>query len=322
MGAADPAKDLIMTNDHDDSVEPPHSASPTDHVLNELQLYGHRPFEGEPDPRPLPEGHVVAGAVADIFDALVSTLSETRLEPDLEDLLWSTVNLFHRAAERVGRALDDNEQAQRKSQTEQDGSEIRSVELERLIAEGLTLIERRNGMELFRDEAAGHFERYTGSAWRPRAGSMLSHRTLTASMIDSRDFLAAKRRAETELLLPAGPKIAFTGGLDFNDTRAIWDRLDKVHIKHPDMVLLHGGSPKGAEKIAACWADSRKVPQIAFKPDWARHAKAAPFKRNDQMLEVLPIGVIVFPGSGISANLADKAKRLGIPVWKFGEGGA
>jgi hypothetical protein len=30
-------------------------------------------------------------------------------------------------------------------------------------------------------------------------------------MIDSRDFLAAKRRAETEVLVPAGPKIAVTG---------------------------------------------------------------------------------------------------------------
>ena len=57
------------------------------------------------------------------------------------------VNLFHRAAERVERELDDNEQAQKRSQREQDGSEIRSVELERLIAEGMTLIERRNSME-------------------------------------------------------------------------------------------------------------------------------------------------------------------------------
>jgi hypothetical protein len=28
-----------------------------------------------------------------------------------------------------------------------------------------------------------------------------------------------------------------------------------------------------------------------------KHAKAAPFKRNDQMLDVLPIGVMVFPGT-------------------------
>ena len=312
-----------MTTDHDDTdFEPLHNSSPTDHVLNELQLYGYRPFQDEPDPRPLPEGNALTVAITDIFDALVSTLSDTRLESDLEDLLWSTVNLFHRAADRIERELDDNEQAQKRSQRDQDGSEIRSVELERLTAEGQTLIERRNSMEFFRDQAAEQFERHTHSAWRPRSGSMVNHRTLTSAMIDSRDFLAARRRAENEVLLSAGPKIAFTGGLDFNDHRLIWDRLDKVHAKHPDMVLLHGGSPKGAERIAARWADHRKVPQIAFKPDWTRHAKAAPFKRNDQMLEVLPIGVMVFPGTGIQGNLADKAQNLGIPVWKFGNGGA
>jgi hypothetical protein len=249
-------------------------------------------------------------------------LSDTRLEPDLEDLLWSTVNLFHRAVDRIGRELDDNEQAQQKSQREQNGSEVRSVELERLTAEGITLIERRNSMELFRDQAAERFEVHTGSAWRPRSGSLVNHRALTSAMIDSRDFLAAKKRAETEVMLPPGPKVALSGGLDFNDHRLIWAKLDQVHAKHPDMVLMHGGSPKGAERIAARWADHRNVPQIAIKPDWTKHAKAAPFKRNDAMLTVLPIGVMVFPGTGIQGNLADKAKKLGIPVWKFGEGGA
>jgi YspA, cpYpsA-related SLOG family len=316
MGAADPRRGTTMATDRDDpDFEPPHRSSSIDHVLSELQLYGYRPFQDEPDPRPLPQANAVSGAVADIFDALIATLCDTRLEPDLEDLLWSTVNLFHRAGDRVQRELDDNEDAQKRSQTEQDGSEIRSVELERLVAEGLTLIERLRSMELFRDLAADQFERHTGSSWRPRSGSMANHRTLTAAMIDSRDFLAAKRRAETEVLLPHGPKIAFTGGLDFNDHSAIWATLDKVHGKHPDMVLLHGGSPKGAERIAACWADNRNVTQVVFKPDWHRHARAAPFKRNDRILEVLPIGVIVFPGSGISANLADKAKKIGIPVW-------
>ena len=323
MGAVDPAKGLTMTTSHDDTdFEPLHSSSPTDHVLNELQLYGYHPFQDEPDPRPLPEGNAVAVAVADIFDNLVSTLSDTRLEPDLEDLLWSTVNLFHRAVDRIERELDANEQAQQRSQREQNGSEVRSVELERLTAEGVTLTERRNCMELFRDQAAERFAVQTGTPWRPRSGSLVNHRTLTAAMIDSRDFLAARRRAETEVMLPPGPKIAFTGGFDFNDHRLIWDRLDKVHAKHPDMVLLHGGSPKGAELIAAKWASNRKVPQIAFKPDWTKHAKAAPFKRNDAMLAVLPIGVMHFPGTGIQDNLADKAKKLGIPVWKFGEGGA
>ena len=161
------------------------------------------------------------------------------------------------------------------------------------------------------------FEIETGSAWRPRSGSMVNHRALTASVIDSREFIAARRRADTEVLAPAGARIAFTGGTDCNDVDAIWAALDKAREKHPDMVLLHGGSPRGAERIAACWADHRKVPQVVFKPDWTREGRAAPFKRNDRLLEALPIGVVVFPGSGISANLADKAKKIGIPVWRF-----
>jgi hypothetical protein len=306
-------------NQHD-AFEP--ASSPIDHVLTELQLYGFHPRDDEPDPRPIPEDRLIQGAVADIFDALIATLEDTRLEPDLADLLWSTVHLFHRACDRVTRELDDNEQAQRRLQGEQDGSEVKSVELERLVTQGQALIERRDAFELMRDSAADHFERQTGSSWKPRVGSRVNHRNLTAALIDSRDFLAAKRRAEYEVLVPAGPKIALTGGLDFNDHRLIWAKLDQVHAKHPDMVLLHGGSPKGAELIAAKWADHRKVPQIAFKPDWTKHAKAAPFKRNDAMLDTLPIGVLHFPGTGIQDNLADKAKKLGIPVWRFGKSGA
>src|SRR5207237_1222870 len=186
---------------------------------------GYRPFQDEPDPRPLPEAHTVADAVADIFDALIATLSDTRLEPDLENLLWGSVNLFHRATERIERELDGNELAQKRSQKDQDGSEIRSVELERLIAEGMTLIERRNAIEVFRELAIEQVETHTGSLWRPRSGSLVDHRAVTAAIIDSRDFLAAKRRADTEVLVPVGPKIALTGGLDFDDYRLIWDRL-------------------------------------------------------------------------------------------------
>jgi hypothetical protein len=294
-----------------------HEASPTAHLLDELQLCGHRPGQDEPDHRPLPEPDDITGQLNAAAEALSSMLTGTRLEDDLADVLWSFVNLFHRKAERIERMLDDNEQAQRKGQAEQDGSEVKSVELERLIAQGLSLIERRNAFEFARDYAAELFEIETGSAWRPRAGSMVNHRALTSAMIDSREFIAARKRADAEVLAPAGKRIAFTGGADCNEVDAIWAALDKARAKYPDMVLLHGGSPRGAERIAACWADNRKVPQVVFKPDWTRDGRAAPFKRNDRLLEALPIGVVVFPGSGISANLADKAKRLGIQTWSF-----
>lgn len=298
-----------------DAIEPHHHSSSTDHIVSQLQLYGWRPSADEADPRPIPEDHVLAGTVTDIFDALASGLADTALDADLAELLWSSVNTFHRAAARLERQLDDNEQHQRRLQQEQDGSEVKSVELENLVTTGQSLSDRRDALELMRDQAAERYEHQTGSAWRPRAGSMLNRKTMTASLIDSRDFLAARHRADTELLLPPGPKIALTGGMDFNDYQFIWDLLDKVHTKHPDMVLIHGKSPKGAEFIAGKWADTRKVPQIGFAPDWTRHGKSAPFKRNDAILDILPIGVIVFPGTGIQDNLADKARKLGIKLF-------
>ena len=305
-----------MTNLHDETdFEPTHAASPTDQVLEELQLYGYR-RGNEPDPRPLPDPEQVNHALCDVFDALVGALADTRLEPDLEPLLWSAVNLFHRAGQRVERELDSNELHQRRLQSEQDGSEINSLALEQATAEGLSLIERRNALEHMREQAADHYEHHTGNAWRPQTGSKVSHKHLTAAMIDSRDFIAARKRADQQTLLPAGPKIAVTGGANFNDHRLIWDLLDKAHAKHPDMVLIHGGTATGAELIAAKWAKTRKVPQIAFKPDWTRHGKAAPFKRNDALLEAFPIGVLAFPGTGIQENLVDKARKLGIPVSK------
>ena len=70
-----------------------------------------------------------------MVEAFSAMLTGSRLEDDLADLLWSFVNLFHRKVDRIERELDVNEQAQRRGQTEQDGSAIKSVELERLIAQ-------------------------------------------------------------------------------------------------------------------------------------------------------------------------------------------
>ncbi len=294
--------------------EPVHESSPTARVLEELALYGYRPAPGEPDPRPLPDPDLLAAAVSDLFGILAGAFRDTKLETDLEDLLWGLTDLFHKKAARVQALLDENGGRQKRSAEEQDGSEVRSVELERLLLQGEELIERHNAIEELRNLAAERFEAESGSAWRPRAGSLVNRKTMTAALIDSRDYLAARRRAETEIMLPKGPKIVFSGGIEYADHAAIWATLDKVLAKHSGMVLVHGGSPKGAEKAASRWADTRKVAQIAFKPDWTNDGKAAPFKRNDRMLELMPKGAVVFPGSGITANLADKAKKLGIPV--------
>lgn len=298
----------------------PHPAqdiSPTAALLDELALTGYRPMSDEQDPRPLLEADVCRQALADAFDAIGWMLNDTRLEEETSDILWQFTNIFHRKVDRVGRVLDDNEQAQRRSMMEQNGSEVRSVELERLTAEGISLVEQRNAFEFVRDTAAQMFAQHTGSAWRPAAGSMVNRKTITSAMIDSRDFMNAKARADNAVLVPQGTLIAFTAGPDFNDHDKIFAALDRVREKHPDMILIHGATPKGGERIAACWANNRGVTQIPFKPDWNRHDKAAPFKRNDVMLDQLPAGVVAGPGNGVTMNMVDKARARGIPVMQL-----
>ena len=132
-------------------------------------------------------------------------------------------------------------------------------------------------------------------------------------MIDARDFQRARKDRENTAHLPQGTLVAVAGGKEANDAGKIIAHLDKVKAKYKDVVLVHGGGP-GAEKIAAGWAERNGVHQVVCKPDWDAHGRAAPFRRNDELLGLLPKGVIAFPGSGITDNLVDKANRLGIPV--------
>lgn len=308
-----------MNTDPDIDDDKPENEPPSfAHLLDELELYATRPFEDETDPRPLPSYREVEGVAADTFDAMVAALEHTRLEPDLEDLLWHMTNVFHRAGERVDRELDTNEQAQRRLQREQDGSEVRSVELEAAVAIGRTMIERRDAMEAFRDAFAEQFRAYIRKPWLPRSGSKVNRKALTSAVVDSRDFINAKRWADKQILIPPGTRIYFSGGASYNDHALIFDTLGKTLAKIPDMVLLHGGAKSGAEKIAARWAAIRGVPQVPFPPDFQKHSKAsAPFKRNDEVLTHNLAGVIVFPGGGIQDNLFDKARAMGIRRWDF-----
>ena len=288
--------------------------SSTARVMQNLAIYGHTPEYGEPDHRPMPEAQDLQRLAADLFSTLTGSLEETALEADLPDLLFALTDLFNRKGDRIQRQLDENEVRQKASQLEQDGSEVRDVELQRYIENGHFLQDKRAALENLRDYHADEFEKYTGTPWRPRSGSKVNHRALTAAVVDSRHYISAKRKNETEVHLPTGTLIAFTGGMDYTDHTRIWNVLDQVHAKYADMVLIHTGGAKGADRIAACWAASRKVPEIPFKPEWSIHGRSAPFKRNDRMLEELPKGVIVFDGNGINHGLARRARELGLPL--------
>ena len=145
------------------------------------------------------------------------------------------------------------------------------------------------------------------------SGGLAANLNHDAVAIDARDFLRARKDRETRAHLPQGTLVAIAGGKTVSDPGAVIARLDKAKAKYDDIILCHGGGP-GVERIAVRWAERNGVHQVVCKPDWDRHGRAAPFRRNDELLNLMPKGVIAFPGSGITDNLVDKAVKLGIPV--------
>ena len=290
--------------------------SPTAAICENAALFGAAPGRDDPDPREVWDADGALASLDRVLDAVVEDIAPDgfQLADERESLLWGLVNTLHMQSVRLDRAVDRLAPELKDLQAAQDGTEINAWELERTIERARNLGDRRDAFERLRDAAAERYLDDTGSTWRPRHGSHTSRTSqLTSAAIDARDFLRAREQSKTQANLPEGTLVAVAGSAPVEDAGPIHFALDRVRAKYPDMILVHGGG-QGAEKIAARWAEARGVHQVICKPKWNAHGRAAPFRRNDELLNLLPKGVIGFPGSGITDNLLDKATALGIPV--------
>ena len=292
------------------------TASSTATVCESMALFGAAPERGELDSRVVWDEDDATQALSEAIRVIVNgvTVDGTQMADEREPLMWGLTNMLHSQVARLDRAVDRIVPEMKDLETAQDGTEVKAWELQTLTDRAQSLGDRRDAFEKMRDLAADAYRAETGGTWRPRHGSHTSRTgTLTSAAIDARDFRRARKDRETRAHLPDGTLVAITGGKTVTDADAVWATLDRTRAKYANMVLVHGGGP-GVEKIAASWAEARGVSQVVCRPDWNAHGKAAPFRRNDDLLNLLPKGVIAFPGSGITGNLIDKAKRLGIPV--------
>ena len=302
-----------------DNISTFQAQSPTAVICENAALYGATPERDEFDPRDIWDRDEAVTAVSEAFRILAENVAPDgfQIADEREHLLWGIVNAFDAQVRRLDRSVDRLAPKLRDLQHAQDGTEINARELELTTDRARNLGDRRDAFEAMRDTAADAYRAATGDTWRPRRGSHTSRTgKLTSAAIDARDFLRARQDRETRAHLPEGTLVAIAGGKRVTDPDTIFRSLDRVRAKYADMVLVHGGGP-GVEKIAAQWAERHGVHQVVCKPDWNRHGRAAPFRRNDELLNLLPKGVIAFPGNGITDNLIDKAASLGIPVQKI-----
>ena len=287
-------------------------------VCENAALYGAAPERDEFDSRDVWDADDAMEAVLESFRILGEGVGPdgTQLAGERESLLWGFVNMLDAQTQRLDRAADKLLPELRDLQREQDGSEIRSRELELVTDRAQNFADRRDAFEQMRDAAAEAYRGETGGTWRPRRGSHVSQTgKLTSAAIDARDFVRARKDRKAQAHMPNGTLVAIAGGKDVASPAAVIAQLDRTRAKYTDMVLVHGGGP-GVERIAAQWAERNGVHQVVCKPDWDRHGRAAPFRRNEELLNLLPKGVIAFPGSGITENLVERARQLGIPVMR------
>ena len=97
--------------------------------------------------------HILAGAVAP---------DGTQLADERESLLWGFVNTLHAQVQRLDRGIDKIAPEMKDLGKEQDGSEIKSRELELLTDRVQNLGDRRDAFEAMRDLAAEGYRTETG----------------------------------------------------------------------------------------------------------------------------------------------------------------
>lgn len=108
------------------------------------------------------------------------------------------------------------------------------------------------------------------------------------------------------------------GGRDYDNRRMIHDTLDGL-VPEPSVVVT-GGAP-GADTIASGWADYNGIHSVNVYPMWHTHGKKAGVLRNQLMIDLFDINLVVaFPGGDGTADMVRRAKAANIPVIEVQDG--
>ncbi len=99
-----------------------------------------------------------------LFETTAGLFTGSQLEDNLDEMLWSLTNVFHRRLTHLQKRRDDNDAELRQMIDAQDGSEVRSTELERLQAIAAKFWDQTDAFEQMRDLAASHYSAQTGSS--------------------------------------------------------------------------------------------------------------------------------------------------------------
>ena len=281
-----------------------------------LELDDDRPHPAEDELQQL--GQALMTEVLDVF---VDTAMQ-----DFQPVICETlIGAFHSAAQRIEREADKARDDLNRLIRDFDGSEVADTEIQEANRKARAADVATLGVEMVRDAAAAYYTDFTGEVWSPWKGGVKGSRT-TAALIEARDAIRSRKARTHAAADPGATIIAFRASPmadTAEDAMRIFDALNWAQAQWPDMALATTGA-KGAEKLAIKWAKSKNVTLVLAKADFDTHGRAAPFRANDEMLELDPVCVLTLANTlnpvrgegmqpfGPALNLGQKAAEKGI----------
>lgn len=277
------------------------------------------------DPRPFPPQDALVQLGHGLMNEVLDLVIETGLEDVSAVICEALIGAFHSAAQRIERDADKARDALQGLVRDFDGSEILDVEIQDATRKAQSADVATLAMELIRDAAAAGYTSATGEVWSPWKGSVKRSRT-TAAQIDSREALRAQKAARHAATHPGATIVAFRAAPQADtaeDAGRIFDALNWAQSQWPQMALATSGA-RGGEKLAIKWANQKGVTLVLAKANFDGNGRAAPFRANDELLDLEPVCVLTLANSlngkrseglhpfGPALNLAQKAGERGI----------
>lgn len=276
------------------------------------------------DPRPHPPEEALIQLGHAVMTELLDVIGDTALEDFQATLSEALIGAFHSAAQRIERDADRARDALAEVLSDSDCSEVDDRNLQEATARAHAADVAATAVEMIRDAASQTYTVLTGDVWQPWKSSVKASR-ITAAQIQAREVIRLQKARRVKALDPGATVVAFRAAplADTEvDANRILDALNWARQTWPDMALATTGA-RGAEVIAIKWARRAGVTLILARADFDRNGRSAPFKANDELLQLEPVCVLTLDNSldperrapnpfGPARNLAQKAAERGV----------
>ena len=97
-------------------------------------------------------------------------------------------------------------------------------------------------------------------------------------------------------------------------SRSITEYDLKKHIPSETNLIITGGA-KGIDALAEEYADKKRISKLILRPQYELYGRAAPLKRNEKMVELCDMVLIIWDGHSKGTEYTMRyAKKIGKKV--------